>query len=98
MKPMTQTLPRRLHALGLSSFALVTCAAVFWSADSAAAKREPLGETTKAWMTLQKEQKPQASESISGEQAQLIWERHVKSFGREIPETMHDRSAITSGD
>ncbi len=64
---------------------------------SAAESKAPLGGQTQEWMELQKAQKPKPEDGMSGEQATLIWERHIKSFGREIPETLHDQGSISSG-
>lgn len=55
------------------------------------------GESTRAWMELQKAQKPKENERISGEQAQLIWDRHMKSFGKDVPDSLRDDSDISSG-
>lgn len=79
--------------IGLFSLSLAGTSSIV----SAAETREPLGEQTQAWMELQKQQKPKPDAGISGEQATLIWERHIQSFGREIPDTLHDKGSMSSG-
>lgn len=97
MSQSTQVLSP-IYAWGAAlSGLLAICVLLLWPAMVQAASNEPLGKSTEAWMALQKEQKPSGKESISGEQASLIWERHLNSFGREIPETLQDRRAISSG-
>lgn len=64
---------------------------------SADESKAPLGHQAQEWLELQKAQKPKPEDGMSGDQATLIWERHIKSFGREIPETLHDQGSISSG-
>ncbi len=81
-----------------AGLALVACGLVVSVQVAAAAEeKQPLGAQAASWLELQKAQKPKPDEGISGEQATLIWERHIQSFGREIPETLHDKSSISSG-
>lgn len=55
------------------------------------------GKDVRAWVDLQKAQKPKGDERISGEQAQLIWDRHMKTFGKDVPDTLRDGGDISSG-
>ncbi len=63
----------------------------------AAEPKAPLGDDAKNWLQLQKLQKPGPDEGMSGEQAAVIWERHINSFGREIPETLKDQGSVSRG-
>lgn len=89
MSPQQTSHP--LHA-GLAALLLLTAPAV-WAADADPA----MGERTRAWMELQKAQEPRGDESISGEQATQIHQRHLRSFGRDIPEELRRESGADSG-
>ncbi len=81
---------------GWSRVGLAALLLTFASA-AAAEPRPPLGDDAKNWLELQKAQKPRADEGMSGEQAAVIWERHINSFGREIPETLKDQGSVSRG-